>query len=176
MSGEKEVLLSDLKNITKDRDKIQKESSMALKEITELAVSETFLGCSSKDLGSLECSVAWLKGKCLNLNDFKTTSDLEIANLIQAIQELEKAAKIRNDEMEMKKVEIEKLKFDLDEFESIKIVMDSSKKEIECLKDFKVKIKELGFKEDLNLFDEIYEKLKFSSNRKYETEVKFIYF
>ena len=172
LSSEKEVLLSDLKNITKDRDKIQRESAMALKEITELAVSETFSGCSSNDLGSLECSAAWIKGKCLYLNDFKIASDLEIANLRQTIQELEKVVKIKIDKLKTKTVEIEKLKFDLDEFETIKVLMDSSKKEIECLKDFKVKIKELGFQDDLNLFDKIYEKLKISSDIKYETEVK----
>lgn len=172
LSGEKEVLLSDLKNITKDRDKIQRESSMALKEITELAISETISGCSSKDLGSLECSVAWLKGKCLGLNDFKIANDMEIANLRQTIQKLEKVAKTKNDELETKTVEIDKLTFDLDEFVSIKVIMDNSKKEMECLKDFKVKIKELGFQDDLNLYDKIYEKLKLSSDPKYETEVK----
>ena len=172
LSGEKEVLLSDLKNITKDRDKIQRENSMALKEIIELAVSETFSGCSSKDLGSLECSVAWIKRKCLDLNEFKIASDLEVANLTQNIQELEKVLKIKTDELMTKTVEIEKLRFDVDEFETIKVVMDNSKKEFECLKDFKLKINELGFQDDLNLFDKIYEKLKISSDLNYETEVK----
>jgi cAMP phosphodiesterase len=169
LSGEKEVLLSDLKNITKDRDKIQRESSIALKEITELAVSETFPGCSSKDLSSLECSVAWIKGKCLDLNNFKISSDLEILNLKQAVQELEKVLKIKTEELKGKTCEIEIVKIELDE---LKVVMDNPKKDVECLNDFKVKIKGLGFQDDLNLFDNIYEKLKTLSDQKSETELE----
>lgn len=170
LSGEKEVLLSDLRSITKDRDKIQRESSMALKEITALAVSDTFSGCSSKDLSSLEFSVAWIKGKCLELNNFKISSELEIVNLKQTIQELEKIAKTKNEELKTKNYEIEKIKSDLEEFEALKSDMDNTRKEFECLQDFKVKIKGLGLKDDSNLFDNVYEKLKTSSNLKHENE------
>lgn len=143
---------------------------MALKEITELAVSDTFSGCSSKDLSSLEFSVAWIKGKCLELNNFKISSELEIVNLKQTIQELEKIAKTKNEELKTKNYEIEKIKSDLEEFEALKSDMDNTRKEFECLQDFKVKIKGLGLKDDSNLFDNVYEKLKTSSNLKHENE------
>ena len=170
LTGEKEVLLSDLKNITKDRDRIQKENSVALKEITELAVSETFSGCSSKDLGSLECSVSWLKGKCVELNNFKISSDLELINLKQTIQELEKIITTKNEESKVKSQEIEKLKSDLIEFENTKILMENYKGEVDSLKEFKKKIKGFGFQDDSDLFDKIYEKLSHkTSERKLES-------
>lgn len=167
LSGEKEVLLSDLKNITKDRDRIQRECSMALKEITDLAMNSE---CSAKDLSSLECSVAWIKGKCKELETEKISRDLDLVNLKQTVQELEKVVTIKNEELKQKEVEINKLKSDLDEFESVKVAMDKYENEISLLNEFKKKAQGLGFQDDSSLFDKIYEKLSHkTSERKLES-------
>lgn len=169
--GEKEVLLSDLKNITKDRDRIQKECSMALKEITDLAVSDIFTECESKDLGSLECSIAWIKGKCLELNNSKVSQDMELVNFKQTIQELEKHVMSKNEDLKEKCIEIEKLRSEISLKEhglgSLQNLIEENNVLLDSVNQFKRKVKNIGVSDD---FDKIVEKLsQKSSDQKLES-------
>lgn len=160
LTGEKELLLSDLKIMTKDRDRILKECSIALKEITELAVSDLFMECESKDLGNLECSVSWIKSKCLELNNAKTSQNLELVNLRQTIQEFEKQIQSNSDEFKNRLIEIEKLKVDVDsksqDVKEMQILIEEYKIELESVKEFKRKVKNMGISDE---FDKIIETL-----------------
>ena len=165
LTGEKEVLLSDLRNITKDRDQIQKECSTALKEITELAVSDKFPGCESKDLGNLERSVAWIKSKCNELHDSKIVYELELVNLKQTIQELEKHVSTKAGEFKDLELGIEELRSNLvlkeQDIENYKLIISEHSEELETVKEFKRRVKSIGVSDD---FDEIIEKLSQKSS------------
>ena len=169
--GEKELLLSDLKNITKDRDLFQKECSMALKEITELAVSDKFSGCDSKDLGNLECSVAWIKSRCMELYNYKSACEVELENLKQTIQELEKHVHNKTGELKEMVLEIEELRSRLSikeqDLDGYKAIILENSQELESLKEFKRKVISIGVSDE---FDEIIEKLsQQTSEHKFES-------
>lgn len=171
LSGEKEVLLSDLKNITKDRDAIQKQCSAVLKEITELAVSDKFSSsCDVKDLGNLECSVAWIKRKCCELGSLKIEQDLELMNLKQTIQELQKHVnstttqlKDKSSEIDKLKLELEKSSSDLKEFQSI---IDRQREELDKFEEFEHNAQKLGFDRGSSLLDDVIAKLSENSAEK----------
>lgn len=160
LTGEKELLLSDLKNITMDRDRTQRECSIALKEITAMAVSDKYSGCESKDLGNLECSVAWIKAKCTELYDSKTDYELELVNLKQTIQELENCMLNKSSELNEMALEIEDLRSKLvikeQDLDGSKLIISEQSEELETVKKFKIRVKDLGFPSD---FDRIIAKL-----------------
>lgn len=165
LTGEKEVLLSDLKNITKDRDGIQRECSAALKQITELAVSDKFSSsCDVKDLGNLDCSVSWLKRKCIELADLKTSQELEMVSLKQTIQELQKHADSMTEKLKEKTIGMENLKKELEEkiqeLKDSQLIRDEQQAELERIEEFKVNARKIGFvADDFLFFDKILEKL-----------------
>lgn len=175
LSGEKEVLLSDLKNITKDRDGIQRECSTALKQITELAVSDKFSSsCDAKDLGSLECSVTWMARKCSELEALKTGQDLELMNLTQTIQELQKHVNLMTGQLKEKSAGLEHSKAELEQttknLKDSRSTCEEQQKELELVEEFRIKAQKLGFVGDFSLFDKIIEKLsQKTSERKIES-------
>jgi chromosome segregation ATPase len=62
---EREILKADLKNMSFERDRYQRESAQALKEISALAVSDAFASlCAEDDLRNLSSSVSWIKKIC----------------------------------------------------------------------------------------------------------------
>lgn len=64
------------------QDKHQREAAQALKEITELAVSEPFSRlCTTKDLGSLERSVNWIRSICVLLHERSHVGQERVAKL-----------------------------------------------------------------------------------------------
>lgn len=154
LTGEKEVLLSDLKNITKDRDRIQKEYSKALKEITELAMSGIFPDCESKNLGNLECSISWIKEKCLELRNNKVSQDLELASLKQTIEEFDKHVASKTGDLQEKLQEIDKLKSELglkkEDIASLNVIIDENKNLIDSLNEFKSKLRSIGVSDELD--------------------------
>lgn len=160
LSVEKEVLLSDIKNIIKDRDHIQKENSVAIKMITELVMNDSFIGFESKDLGNLEISISWMKEKCLELNNIKVSNELEIVNLRKIIQELEKNVASSTGDIKKNMLQIEGLKSDLDlkhqELIDLKNIIETNASELNSIKEFKSNIKKIGMSDD---FDKIIEKL-----------------
>ena len=166
LSGEKEVLLSDLKSITNDRDKTQKECSNALKEIAELAVSDSFES-ESKDLASLERSVSWIKTKCIDLNNSKVSNDFELINMKQTIQELEKHINSKSKEIKISVDEIEKMKNDLEtkdkDIQFLRSTVECLTVESDLVENFKKRVKNLGIladnSDELELFEIIIEKL-----------------
>lgn len=177
LTGDNEVLLSDLKNITSDRDRIQKECSIALKNITELAVSESFT-CDSNDLGSLEKSVAWIKSQCIELKNSKVTFDLERIAFSQTIQELEKQIKTQKTEVDSKVrenlVEFENVKFLLESKEEklriAEIELEEHKTELEIVDQFKEKAKKFGFSDDFEFYDKIIETICQQTSFKHKLE------
>lgn len=166
LTGENEVVLSDLKNITSDRDRIQKECSIALKNITELAVSESFT-CDSNDLGSLEKSVAWIKSQCIELKNSKVTFNLERIAFSQTIQELEKQIIAQKTEVDSKvkenSVEFKNIKFLLESKEEklrlTEVELEEHKTELEIVDQFKEKAKNFGFSDDFEFYDKIIENI-----------------
>ena len=177
LTGDNEVLLSDLKNITSDRDRIQKECSIALKNITELAVSESFT-CDSNDLGSLEKSVAWIKSQCIELKNSIVTFDLEKIAFVQTIQELEKQILAQKTEIDSKvkenSVEFENLKFLLESKEEklriAEIELEEHKTELEIVDQFKEKAKNFGFSDDFEFYDKIIENICQQTSFKHKLE------
>jgi predicted nucleic acid-binding Zn-ribbon protein len=173
LSGEKELLLSDLKNMTSDRDQIQKQCSNALKEITELAVSDPF-GCASHDLGRLDVSVSWIKSKCLELNNENLSMILELSTLKQTIRELDdNFNSCKNDLTAMHKaLENEKVKSEnySKQIKNSEVKITELNEQINDFIRFKEKISEiLKVPNDLNVLDKAIESI---SRPSLDSEIK----
>lgn len=175
LSGEKEILLADLKNITIDRDKSQKECSWTLKELTDLAVNEKF-SCDATNLGSLERTVKWLKGVCLELSDVKTRNEVELITLKENLQELQRRFDDQSSDGDSKQSLLNrdncKLRTDLKqkeaEFNSLKADFYRIQCEVKVYDVFKEKASDLGFEAD-DWMEKIIEKLsQRTSERKIE--------
>lgn len=169
IESEKELLKSDLKNISGDRDRIQRECSKALKEITELAVSEDFTGyCESKDLGNLESSVLWIKKLCEKLNNELDSKNLEWLNLKQEMEDLKNEnstqSKTKNALFEELKALKEYISNYENSIESLKNELDSANRSKTILNNLKTKI---GLKDveedDFNLIETLTKSIKLTS-------------
>ncbi len=73
---EREILKADVKNMSFERDRFQRESAQALKEISALAVSDAFASlCPEDSLRSLSSAVNWIKGVCNDLQENQKHSE-----------------------------------------------------------------------------------------------------